>query len=213
MCGTIHTVKAQSTLDTIIACLKQKPRLFAKLDSRNSFINNELVNILGAKAGIIYGKRLSFGIGYSQLYKAPQNLNEEIHYTDASGVENVSIKGLRLFYISANIEYVFYQTKHWELSMPLQIGVGQTHYQYELNGIKVKSEKNINFIYEPTISVDYKLIKWVGVGVDFGYRFMVANSSKLKQNFNAPIVTFDILIYYSEIYKSLFPTTKLAKRL
>ena len=206
-------IKSQSTLDTIKNCLKQKPRPFAKLDSRNSFIDNNLVNIFGVKAGISYGKRLGFGIGYNQLYKPPKNLNEDAEYLNALGKPYIISKGLKLYYISATVDYVFYQTKYWELSIPLQIGIGETYYQYELNNVKIKVDKNINFIYEPTVSVNYKIIKWIGVGFDFGYRFMIANSRKLNQQFNAPIVTFDVIIYHSEIFKSLFPHSKLAKKL
>jgi hypothetical protein len=210
---SIGYLKAQPTLDTIKLCLQHSPRPFANLDSRYSFINNEVVTIFGVKAGIVFGKRVSFGIGYNQLYTAPQNFNEEIHYINSFGKENTVIKGLKLYYISLNMEYVFYQTRHWQLGMPLQVGVGQTYYQYNINGVKTNTDKNFNFIYEPTISVNYKILKWIGIGTDFGYRFMLANSRKLKQNFNAPIVTFGVLIYYSEIYKSLFPKTKFAKRL
>lgn len=206
-------IKAQSTLDTIKSCLQQKPRPYAKLDSRNSFIDNYLVNIFGVKAGICYGKKLSFGIGYNQLNKSPKILNEESLYVNGVGQSSIVTKKLKLYYVSVSAEYVFYQTKYWELSMPLQIGIGETYYQYTLNGERIKSNRNVNFIYEPTISVNYKIIKWFGVGADFGYRFMFNNSRKLNQRFTAPIVMFELIIHYSEIYKSLFPNTKLAKRL
>ncbi len=207
--------KAQPALDTITACLKKRPHPFVKLDSRYSFINNELVTIFGIKGGIVFGKKLSFGLGYNQLYSPPKNLNEEVHYINTLGKENTVIKGLHLFYISINAEYTFYQTNHWELGMPLQVGFGQTYYnQYTTFGEKIKSEQKFNFIYEPTISVNYKIRKWFGVGTDFGYRFMLANSRKLSQNLSAPIITFDFQIYYSEIYKSIFSKTKVvAKRL
>ncbi len=213
LCGFFFTANAQSALDSIKASLLKTPRLFAQLDCRNSFINNELVNIFGFKAGVSYNKKLRFGIGYNQLYNSPKYFNEDVQYFNYSGKPYLISKRLKLFYLSATAEYAFYQTKHWELAMPLQIGIGQTCYQYELNGEKIKTNKKTNFIYEPTISVEYKIVKWIGVGFDFGYRFMVTDNRKLNREFNAPIVTFDILIHYSEIYKSLFPNSKLAKHL
>jgi hypothetical protein len=109
------------------------------------------------------------------------------------------------------INYTFYQTKHWELTMPLQIGVGDAYYQYQLNGVKTKTDENINFIYEPTISVNYKIIKWIGIEADLGYRFIVTQNKRLNQQLNAPIFALGISIYYSEIFKSVFPNSKLAK--
>ena len=97
--------------------------------------------------------------------------------------------------------------------MPLQIGIGKTFYQYTEGGVKHKTNQSANFIYEPTISVDYKIIKWFGVGVDFGYRFMVTQNRKLNKQFNSPIIAFGLSIYYSEIVKSLFPKSKLAKKM
>lgn len=171
------------------------------------------MNIFGAKVGIRYYKRLSFGIGYYQLYNPPKGLKEDVYYVNSLGRPYFIQKGLKMFYFSANVEYTFYVTKHWELSMPLQIGVGKTFYQYTAEGKKFISNENANFIYEPTISVDYKIVKWVGLGADFGYRFMVTQNRKLNKEFNSPIVAFGIVIYYSEIVKSLFPKSKLAKKM
>ncbi len=95
--------------------------------------------------------------------------------------------------------------------MPLQIGVGQTYYKYKLLGETKKIEKNVNFIYEPCVSIEYKYLKWIGVGADVGFRFMVTKDKKLNQNFNSPTYAFKLLIYYNEIFKSLFPKSKYSK--
>lgn len=205
--------KAQPTLDTIKLCLTKKPHPFAKLDSRSSFIDNNLVNVFGAKAGIRFYKKLSFSLGYYQLYNPPKSFNEDVYYINSLGRPYIIQKGLKMFYFSANVEYTFYNSKHWEVSMPLQIGVGKTFYQYTAEGKTYKTNQNANFIYEPTISIDYKIIKWVGVAADFGYRFMIAQNRKLNKQFNSPIVAFGISIYYSEIVKSLFPHSKLVKKM
>jgi hypothetical protein len=209
----VSSARSQSTLDTIKSCLKQRPKPFGKLDCRNSFIDNNSVNIFGAIAGINYGKRLSFGIGYNQLYNPPKSFNQDIEYISALGKPYFVSSGLRFYYFSAAIEYSFYHTKKWEISMPLQIGFGRTYYQNEINNVQTKVEKRSSFIYEPTISVDYKIVKWVGIGADFGYRFFVTDNVKLNRELNSPIVTLGILIYYSEIFKSLFPKSALSKKL
>ncbi len=202
---------AQPTIDTLKYCLKQRPHLFAKLDTRNSFISNSRAKIFGVKAGLKYGKRLSFGIGYNQLYPPAKNFDTQVYYRNQDNIEQSVTANLKLFYISSHVEYVFYQTKHWELSMPLQIGVGQTYYKYKLLGETKKIEKNVNFIYEPCVSIEYKYLKWIGVGADVGFRFMVTKDKKLNQNFNSPTYAFKLLIYYNEIFKSLFPKSKYSK--
>jgi hypothetical protein len=193
--------------------LKHRPTPFISADSRISFVDHNPVYIFGLKAGISYNKKLRFGLGYNQLYNPPKNLDQDIQYINSLGKPYIITKGLKLFYFSAVADYTFYSTKHWELSMPLQIGIGNTYYQSQLNGYKEKTDEHLNFIYEPTISIDYKITKWFGIAVDYGYRFFISNNHKLNQQLNSTIVTGGLSIYYSEIYKSLFPHTKLAQKL
>jgi len=209
----VNAVNAQPTLDSIKQELKHKPHPFATLNSRNSFVDNSIVNVFGVIAGIKYGEKLRLGIGYNQLYNPPKKLNQNVEYINELGKPYIIEKGLKFYYVSAAIEYVFYKSKHWEVGMPLQIGFGESYYQHTKNGEKIITNRNLNFIYEPAISVEYRVFKWVGVGADFGYRFMLANTKILNQQLNSPIITIDLMIYYREIFKSLFPKSKLAKKI
>jgi len=204
---------AQPTLDTIKNCLKQKPHLFAKIDSRNSFIENSRAKIVGFKAGLNYGKRLHLGVGYNQLFGNSPAFNKEIYYQNSNNLRDSVTAKLRLGYISIHAEYIFYQVGHWQLSMPLEFGIGKTYYKYKLNGKNKLIEENYNFLYEPAISIEYKIIKWIGVGADVGYRFMITNDRKLNANFTSPTYAFKLLIYYSELGKALFPKSKWVQRI
>ena len=203
---------SQPSLDTITACLKKKPQIFAKLDSRNSFIANSRAKIFGVKLGLSYCKRVHFGVGYNQLYPPATDFNKKIYVNENTLLKDSAIAKLNMFYFSAHVEYIYYQTKHWELSIPLQIGIGKTNYKYIYLDEKYRIEDTFNFIYEPAISVEYKPIKWIGIGADIGYRFMVTDYRKLNQKFNSPTYAFKFLIYYSEIFKSVFPKSKLVNK-
>ncbi len=204
----VATLKAQPTLDTIKYCLTQKPHLFLKFDNRNSFIENSRAKIFGVVMGINYGNRLYFGIGYNQLYPPTTNFDEKFYFVNHYGKKDSVIEKLKLFYISVEAEYVFYQTKDWQLSMPLQIGIGDTYYKYTMEGVKTRADEKLSFVYEPAVSIEYKPFKWAGVGADLGYRFMIAQNRKLNQKFTSPIYAFKILIYYSEIYNYFFRKVK-----
>lgn len=207
----LFSAKAQPTIDSLKYCLKLRPHVFARLDSRISFISNEQAKIYGAKAGLKYGKRLSFGLGYNQLYPPTKKYDRQVYYLDRNNLLESLPASLKLYYFSTYVEYTFYLTKHWDLSMPLQIGFGQTYYQYKLFGETKKVDKNINFIYEPCVSVEYKYWKWIGIGIDVGYRIMLTKDKKINQNFNGPTYAPKLMIYYNEIYKSLFPKSKYSK--
>lgn len=204
---------AQPTLDTIKFCLQQKPHLFAKLDTRNSFIENSRAKIVGFKFGLNYGKRLRLGIGYNQLFGKSPTFNKQIYFQNATNLYDSVTAQLRLYYISAHAEYIFYQAGHWRLSMPLEFGIGKTYYKYNLFGKNKQREEHLNFIYEPAVSIEYKFVKWMGIGADVGYRFMITNDKKLNQNFTSPTYAFKLLIYYSELGKVLFPKSKWATKI
>lgn len=89
------------------------------------------------------------------------------------------------------------------MSILLQLGLGKTYYRYSLLGEKYRLNESLIFIYEPAISVEYKIMKLVGVGVDAGFRFMVTDYRNVNQKFNSPTYAFKLLIYYHEIYKSV----------
>ncbi|MFL5764957.1 MAG: hypothetical protein ACJ77K_13520 [Bacteroidia bacterium] len=204
---------AQPAMDTMRMSLQKKPHLFGKFDSRNSFIDGSRAKIFGIKAGLNYGNRLYFGVGYNQLSPPAKDFDKEIDVVNAAGQSEKTTAMLRLFYISLHAEYVFYQTKKWQLSMPLQFGVGQIYYKYNYLGKRKVMEQDLNFVYEPAVSVEYKFVKWAGVGADIGYRFMLTDYERLNRKFNSPTYAFKFLIYYNEIVKSLFPKSKLAEKM
>jgi len=205
----VATLKSQPTLDTIKYSLTQAPHLFFKFDSRYSFIDNSSAKMLGVKVGLNYGNRLNLGIGYNQLSPKTTGFDETVYYMNQAGRIESTTKELKLFYISVDVEYIFYTPKHWQLSMPLKIGVGDNYYKYTIQGVDKRVEESLNFVYEPTISIEYKPIRFIGVGADVGYRFMVNEHRKLNQKFTSYIIGFKFLIYYSEIYKYFFPKSKL----
>ncbi len=203
-------------MDTIQWCLKEKPHLFGKIDTRNSFVYNSRIKIFGVKAGLNYGKRLHVGIGYNQIYpfaRSSKNFKKQVYYARPDQIADSVTALLKLFYFSAHVEYIFYQSKHWQLSLPLQIGVGQTYYRYQLFGRREKNDGHACFIYEPAVSTEYRFFKWIGVGGDVGFRFMLTNDKALNQKFNSPTYAFKLLIYYNELFKLTFPKSKLATKL
>lgn len=193
---------SQPTFDTIKSCLKHKPHPFIKLDSRNSFISNSRAKITGCKLGVDYANRLQFGLGFNLLRPSPSYFDEQISYINSDGLATTTTGALKLWYISAHTEYAYYKTPKWRLSILLQLGGGKTYYQYlNTQGQKKQAQQSLIFIYEPAISVEYKIVRWLGVGADTGFRFMITNYNKVNQKFNSPTYAFKLLIYYNEIYK------------
>lgn len=151
---------------------------------------------------------LLFGVGYNQFYDDNPDFDKKIIIqNDQHQLQEVNA-GMHLFYISAHAEYVFYQLNKWKLTMPLQFGIGQTSYSYKLNNRRTVVEKKLNFIYEPAVSIEYQAIRWVGLGADIGYRFLVTDDVQLINKFTAPTYAFKVLIFYNELYRAVFKKRK-----
>ncbi len=201
---------AQTQLtDTLRMCIKRKASPDFSLDSRDSFIANRHARTYGVRIGVDFGGRLKMGGGYYQL--GDELIKFELLPTSAG---SKSIKSnLFLGYLCYYVEYVFYNTKRWKFSTTPQVGIGLTSYNYFYGDLPLKTDRHPAFIYEPCLSGEYKLTKWLGVGASAGFRLMLKNRNSVKENFNAPIYSFSVLIHWDKLYKILFPNTTLAKKI
>lgn len=195
--------------DTLLPLIS-KPRFIFKFETRNSFISNRRADIFGAKLGVEFGRRLRVGGG---VYWLDSPLNKRIYLTSSLGRPDSVDAQLSFRYFSYYVEYVFYRKNRWELSLPFQLGVGDTRYKYEYEGRSFVNSRKMVVIYEPALSMQYKIFNWLGVGADVGLRVMVVNNRAIKENFNSPMYAFKLLVWYDEIYKMVFPNSWLAKKL
>ena len=183
----------------------------ASFDSRNSFISSQRAPIWGVKAGVDFSGYLQIGLGYNFLQDGPKR---KVYFQNNAGLNDSATGTIRMHFFSYYIRYVYYVSHHWRFSiMPVQLGLGNSRYDFFDGMTDREKDKRFVMIYEPGISASYKLLKWLGVGGDIGYRIMLRRNPLIKENFNSPIYSFYINIYWGEIYKILLPNTKLAKML
>ena len=205
-----NNVQAQWA-DTLEKILHGKIFPTASLDSRNSFISSSRAHIWGVKIGVEFDSRLQGGIGYNRHDK---NLRKEIYFTNEFGNRDSTKAQLHLNYFSFYVRYVYYKKGRWKFSvMPYQLGFGNSRYRYELQNLEYTSGKRFVILYEPGISVSFKIFQWLGVGADVGYRFMLRGNPAIPENFNSPIYSFYAIVYWGELFKLTFPESKWAKKL
>lgn len=197
-------------MDSLRAGIGRKSSFTFKMDTRNSFISNRRGEIFGVKLGVEFDKKLRVGGGVHWLTSA---LTSDRFILTGQGQTDVVPAYLELAYLAYYIEYVYFKTKRWELSIPFQLGGGYSRYEYDYGGITHSDSKKMIAIYEPGISTQFKIFRWMGVGADVGLRVMLMNNNAIRQNFNSPTYAFKLLVWYDELYKMAFPDTKLAKRL
>lgn len=188
-------IQAQHFEEELRLALKEDPKFEFKLDSRNAFISNTGVRVFGFKLGLNFDEKLSFGLGYNQLWSSPKNqlylegvnYNAEVNY----------------YYFSPYVEYTFYRDEKWEFSIPVQFGLGESWYEFERNGNKLSRSRNFVMSYEPAITVQYTFLKYFGLGAGVGYRLMIVPNHSIEEQFTSPVYIFKFKIFFQEIYHDL----------
>lgn len=193
------TVKSQF-LDSLSASFKHRPKLTAFFDTRNSLVNNEFMKMRGIKGGLTFNKTVTIAAGYNWM----EDLREPIDIEDTAGV--ATNKAFRqLWYVSGYFEYVFYKSKHWDASIPLQIGAGRTNQRYlDVDNEAVLTPKKTVVFYEASMTLVYKPIKYIGLGGGLGYRLTLFKPKEVTTRFTAPLYTLKFNIYFGEIFNAIF---------
>jgi hypothetical protein len=181
----------------------------AGFDSRNSFVSSRRAYIWGIKAGVEFDHKLQFGLGYNKL---SSKLTRPYPFVTPSGIHDTATANLSMWYVGIYMRYAYYKTKRWKMSvMPIQIGIGTSHYKHSEGLGPIRTDKETIVVFEPGISAMYRVFKWLGAGVDFGYRLMLRTNRAIPEKFNSPIYSFYVIIYWDQVYKAVFPNSKWAK--
>jgi hypothetical protein len=203
MLFSFNTAEAQ-LMDTISYSLHKKPRFFITLASHNTFIDRQYANVGGLRMGLNFNQRIRFGIGFFGL--ANNSVVTKIHPEGTP--ENYVTNGrLDFGYVSLSGEYFFYNDYPWQCTFtPFHFGFGEARYEYidQDNGSLTLTPQEFVILYQPEVSAQYSIFRWLGVGVTTGYRFSVYRSKKLTQNLNAPTFAIDIRLFVDEVYNALF---------
>jgi hypothetical protein len=187
----------------------------ARLESRNSFINNKLISVSGVRLGLAFQRKLKFGAGVSWLKTAgngwlKSNIKKDFYTVNAFGQTDTVSKYLKLAYLCFYADFVFFKIKRWQLSVPIQLGLGSLWFQENKNySFRKTDKKHFLFLYEPGITVQYKIFRWAGLGTDVAYRFAM---QKTGERLSSPSLTFKALFWFDQLFYEVFPNSKITKK-
>lgn len=184
-------------LDSIALFTQESPRPIIRLDMKGSFVSNHNVRMMGVKVGLQHARRFQYGVGYSFLF-TPVVQDRYVH-----GLGTRSSR-LRMGYFNAYVDYAFYQRGPWEVRIPVQLGVGSGSVIYrDAMDRKQKLFRSGLIVYEPCMTVQYRFLKYFGVGAGWGYRLVIRTRHSLDERLTAPIYTFGLRIFFEEIYRDI----------
>ena len=194
--------------DSLHKAFDGKKHFIVDYDSRNSFIDNNRIGVNSFKLGVGLGEKITVGAGYAWLNNNTPIYNRHRFFDSESRKDTSLSRQLSLKYVCYYITYTYYKSKRWELSVPMQMGIGKVGYSYWYkNGIK-KDDAGYCFLYEPEVNVKFTVLRWFGVEGDVGYRFLFQKSSFIKNTFNSPLFAFGVFINWNELALMTFPKNK-----
>jgi hypothetical protein len=177
--------------DSLKHHLQFDPKPTVYWNSYNSFMTGRRIGIQALKAGLIFNKRLTLGVGY--------------HWMEGGVDEFLPQQGrmipLKMRYASVFGEFVFYNKNNWVGTIPVQLGWGKSFLHWKSDGENLKWKEGMVVLYEPSISIEYKFSPWIAVGMGYGYRIMLKNNRAIDQNFYAPLYVFKARILFEELWE------------
>lgn len=193
--GWIFAINAQTInlSDSLHHVLSNKPSPTFKFDTRNSFITGSQAKVYGIKAGLSFRKTLTIGLGYNFIgtrLTEEMIIGREVYYGE-----------IKMRYLAPFLEYSFYKKGHWEAMVPVQFGVGRSFVRYDIDGAETDIQSDNILLYEPGMSVEYKIFNLIGVGGGVGYRIMLKNNQQIKQQFTSPVYVIRIRLIFDEVLR------------
>ena len=184
----------------------KKPKLFLQLDPFYSFVENRGANLFGVKAGLEFGRKYRFGLGYYVLKSDIIEL-KQLTPDQAKEAPNDTVKAqLRMRYVPICFEYIFYNKENWQVSLPIDLGFGRTYFTYfDKKGDTKRLKDHAVILTDVVVMGQYKILKWVAVGAGIGYRKVLLDNPAVDRKFDSPLYTIRFKLFLSEIYKSVFP--------
>ena len=206
-----HLTSSAQLFDTIQASFHTKPKLIAGFATKTAFVSSFRSPVFTAKAGLEFNHRVRIGAGISwlQLSRYKKGIDNKPFYldktfSDASGIYTVH-PALQFRYVHLFFEYIYFRNRKWQCSIPLQLGIGSSSYKYNFNGEDFIESPHTILLYEPAVSGQYKITRWLGAGLDVGLRVMLITNKNIGSRFDSPVYDIKVLVFWGELYRMVFP--------
>ncbi len=209
LCFLLKMVAIGQVFDSARMALEKDPGLEIVFGSRFSFFANQPAIIQSVGLGLSYDKKISFGLCYHWLNNTIED--ERPYFNKRLERKDTATFKLYVRYLSLYGSLVYYKTKRWRFKVPIHIGVGRDFFKDIEN--KNRTKKLSFLIYEPAVHVQFKIIRWLGVGANIGFRFIFQKEKFIANQFNSPTYAVGINISWDELAKDLFPNQKYIKKL
>ena len=176
-----------------------RPRFVAQYDSRYSIINHHFTTVNGLKLGIEFKNR--FRTGAAVYFLSTGVPTRQASPPDASPAFQAQI---RFRYLAAYAGYALLETRRWELSGNLQLGLGSAYVLYQNQaGDQAKTPREFMGIVELTLAGQLRVFQWAGAGTGLGWRQPFFVPGAIQRELNGPVFYLRANLFLGELFKVL----------
>jgi len=199
--GAYYCNAQEDKIDTVYT--EKKVKFLFGLDATQSFVLKNKSKFWGLRIGIEIKNKHKLGVGFygmdTPVYLAKKL--DDTKYPNANDTLIFNFNYNTLFY-----EYVWYQSKRWELSTPFHLGTGEVTVKYKdmLTGGTPIFFNGKTGLVVTSFSAQFLINRWLALGSGVGYRYLLSKNEKVKTGLNAPIYVFRVKILFGELFKKWF---------
>ncbi|MBK7819229.1 MAG: hypothetical protein IPJ60_18110 [Sphingobacteriaceae bacterium] len=78
--------------------------------------------------------------------------------------------------------------------------------------LKNTDRKSFLLLYEPGITIQFKIFRYLGVGGDAAFRFVLNREKKIGEQLNSPTFSIKLLVWPDQLYYVIAPKSKVTQQ-
>ena len=177
--------------------ISDKARFILNFDARRQEVRGSIVRFFGLRAGI-QERRNIYALG---LYGLGDPFHDKGIRLEDIGRDSVDVRST-MGYGSATYERILLDTRHWQLSVPVMLGIGNAIVDYkDSTGVYRRYRETRVVPMETGVRASYKLLFWLYLQGGVGYRKVAGPSQLVNKEFSGTTWNFGLSIKFGKIYK------------
>ena len=178
-----------------------KPKFFFAFDNSRTFVRGQNTIVRGFKTGAEIEDRFRLGVGF---YVLGADIVDEIRVERENLPDTNRLAQLKMSWLALNYDYIFFSKGKWEFSIPVNIGLGNSHYEYFEDNQSQKALEGDILMYWLGVNGQYKVIRYAGVGFGVGYSGLLLSNEAIEEKIDSPYYVLKLQVYLGEIYRAIF---------
>lgn len=194
-----------NTPEQAMKALSKEPEPVGGLTGKTTYYVQEPATLSGLYGGVDFDGIvcLTASVNFVRRKNAPVVLRDKSY----PGQKLLEYSSYRMSYLGLGAEYVFYRSKRWKLSVPLETGIGRYKIEKEFQAdpllpVVFDRESGIIIPFEGGFSASFYIWDWLALKAMLGNRITMGGGDA-NAVFSGPYWQYGILVFPSALYKEI----------